>query len=56
MPAELASNGVSNGSHKLPSQTKVSTQLSTEVLRAIERIGQIPLKLVHQGDISNMDV
>lgn len=56
MPAELASNGISNGRHKLSSQTKVSTQLSTEVLGAVERIGQIPLKLVHQGDISDMDV
>lgn len=56
MPAELPSDGVGNGGDKLSSQAKVSAQLSGKLLWAVERVGQVPLELVHQGDVTNMDV
>ena len=43
----MAPNGVSNGRYKLPPKTKICTQLPGKLLRAVERVGEIPLKLVH---------
>ncbi len=56
MPAELPPNGVGNGCDKLSPQAKVSTQMSGELLGAVEGVRQVPLKLVHQRDVANVDV
>ncbi len=56
MPAELASDGIRNGGDKLSPQAEVGTQLSGKLLRAVERVGQVPLELVYQGDVANVDV
>ena len=56
MPAKLSTYGVGDGGDKLPTQTKVSTQLSGKLLRTIERVGEVPLKLVIEGNVANMDV
>ena len=56
MPAQLSSDGVGDGGRKLPSQAKVSTQLLGKQLWTVERVGEIPLKLVHQGDVSNVNI
>lgn len=56
MPAQLSTDGVGNGCSKLPSKSKISTELPGKELRAVERIGEIPLKLVNQWNIPNVDV
>ena len=56
MPAELSSNGVGNGRGKLPAETKVGTQLQGKLLRAVEGVGEVPLKLVHQGHGAHVDI
>ena len=56
MPAELSSNGVGNGGCKFSSQAQVGTQLQGKLLWAVEGIGEVPLKLVHQGHGAHMDV
>ena len=48
VPAELAPDGVGYGGGKLPTQAQVRTQLPGKLLGAVERVGQVPLKLVHQ--------
>ena len=56
MPAELTSDGVSDGGGKLSTQTQVCTQLPGKHLRAVQRVGQVPLKLIHQRNVPHMDI
>ena len=56
MPAELASDGVGDGGGKLSPQAEVHAELAGKGLGAVERVGQVPLKLVHQGDVAHVNV
>lgn len=56
MPTELPTNRVGNGSDKFSSQTEVGTQLSGKLLWAVERVGEVPFKLVIEGNVAHVDI
>jgi len=56
MPAELSSDGVGNGGGKLSPEAQVGTQLTCKLLWTVERVGEVPFKLVYKRDVANMDV
>ena len=56
MPAELSSDGVGNGGSKLSPKTQVGTQLTCKLLWAVERVREVPFKLVYKWDVANMDI
>ena len=56
MPAELTANAVGDGGDKLSSKTKLRAQLQCKRLWWVLSLWHVPLKLVHQRDVSNVDV
>ena len=56
VPGELAPNRVGDGSDKLPTQSEVCTQDTGKILRAVSGVGYVPLELVHQRYVSDMNV
>lgn len=56
VPAQLTADAVGDGGHKLPSQAKFRAKLEGELLRRVFPLRHIPLKLVDQRDIPNVDV
>ena len=56
VPAQLSSDAVSNGGDKLSTQAQLGAQFQGKLFRRVLLLTHVPLKLVHQGDVPNMDV
>ena len=56
VPSQLASHAVENCSGKLTPQTQVGAQFPAELLRIVLVISDVPLKLVDQADVAQVDV
>ena len=56
VPAQLTADAVSNGGDKLPAQSELRAELQSKLLWRVFPLRHIPLKLVHQRDVPNMDV
>ena len=56
MPAELTADAVSDGGHELPAQPQVLAQVPGEAFGAVLRVRHVPLELVHQAAVSNVNV
>lgn len=56
VPAQLTANAVGDGGDKLPTQAELRAQLQGELLRRVLPLRHVPLELVHQRNVSNMDV
>ena len=56
MPRQLTSDRVGDRCHKLPSQTQLRTQLAGKLLGAVANLGNVPLKLVRQRNVTDVDV
>lgn len=56
MPAQLTANAVGDGGDELPTQAELGAQLQGELLRRVLPLRHVPLKLIHQRNVPNMDV
>ena len=56
MPSQLTPHTVEHSSSKLAAKTKVRAELPAELLRVVLVIGDVPLKLVDQADVAQVDV
>jgi len=56
MPTQLSTYAVCYRCHKFSTKTEFCTQFSGKLLRAVVLLRHIPLKLVGQRDVTNMDV
>ena len=52
----LSSDTVDDGCYELSAEAEVSAQLLGEFFRLIPLVRQIPLELVHKGDVAHVDV
>ena len=56
MPGQLTPHAVENCSGKLATETTVSAQLPAELLWVVLVVGDVPLELVDQADVTQVDV
>ena len=56
VPAQLTADAVGDGGDKLSAQAELRAELQGKLLRRVLPLRHIPLKLVHQGDVPNVDV
>lgn len=56
MPAKLASDTVGDSGDKLSSESELRAQLQCKRFWRVVLLRHVPLKLVHQGNVSHMDV
>lgn len=56
MPAQLTADAVGDGGDKLSAQAELGTELQSKLLRRVLPLRHVPLELVHQRDVPNMDV
>ena len=56
MPAQLTTNAVRYRCDKFSAETKLGAQLRCKFLRAVVLLGHVPLELVSQRDVTNMNV
>ena len=52
----LSSDGVSDGRDELPPEAELRAQPARELLRRVLLLRQVPLELVHEGDVAQVDV
>ncbi len=56
MPAQLTADAVGDGGDKLAAQAQLRAKLQGKLLWRVLPLRHIPLELVHQRDVPNMDV
>merc|ERR1712192_328930 len=56
MPGQLAPDAIENCSGKLAAKTQVGAQLPAELLWVVSVVGDVPLELVDQADVAQVDV
>lgn len=56
VPTQLTTDTVSDSGDKLSAQPELRTKLQSKLLWRVFPLRHIPLKLVHQRDVPNMDV
>lgn len=56
MPAELASDAVGDSGDELSSEAELRAQLQRKRFWRVLLLRHVPLKLVHQGNVSHVDV
>ena len=52
----LSPDGVSDGSDELAPEAELCAQPARELLRRVLLLRQVPLELVHEGDVAQVDV
>ena len=53
---EGAPDAVEHGGGELPPEPQVGAELPAELLGGVGGVGEVPLELVHQGDVAQVDV
>ena len=56
MPGQLAANAVRNGRDELAAEAELAGQLLGELLRAVVRLGHVPLELVDERHVAHVYV
>lgn len=56
VPAQLTADAVGDGGDKLPAQAELRAELQGKLLWRVLPLRHVPLKLVHQRDVPNVDV
>lgn len=56
MPAQLTTDAVGDGGDKLTAQAELRAELQGKLLWRVLPLRHIPLKLVHERDVANVDV
>lgn len=56
VPRKLAADAVCNGSDELSTKSQVSTEVECKLFGVIVALGDVPLELIDQGDVTDMDV
>ncbi len=56
VPAQLTADAVGDGGDKLAAQAQLRAKLQGKLLWRVLPLRHIPLELVHQRDVPNMDV
>lgn len=56
VPAQLATDTVSDGGDKLSAEAQLGAELQGKLLWRVLPLRHVPLKLVHQGDVAHVDV
>lgn len=56
VPAQLTADAVGDGGDKLSAQAELGAELQSKLLRRVLPLRHVPLELVHQRDVPNMDV
>ena len=56
VPLELAADAVGDGRDKLPAQAEVGADLLGVLLGGVPLLGEVPLELVDEGDVADVDV